>query len=192
MGRLIFNDSKVSLERPMRLLEVFENAGQKAEQEARFLSWVVPITLFPVVQHYVEGTVKKIHISYGPPQGRNEATGYDDNDIQLHICFIEDVKPSKRKQAQGASPNVIHSLDAAHLMLTVHRAPFTITTIHDSFGCLLADMPELYVLIRETFVELYSADPLSFIMDQIHGDISKIEIGTLDVSQIIESEYAFA
>lgn len=192
MGRLVYDSCKLSLKRPMRLLQIFEDAGRKAENEGRFLSWQIPITNFPVVQHYVEGVVKKIHVAYGPKLGSTKATNYDDNDLQLMICFIEDCKPSKRKQAQGASPNAIHSLDAAHLMLTVSDADFHVTTIHDSFGCLLGDMEELFILIRETFVKLYEADPLTHIMTQIGGDISQIEIGNLDVSSILESEYAFA
>ncbi len=191
LGREVFEDCRVSLQRPMRLLSVFEQAGKKAEEAGKFLSWTVPVTNFPVVQNYTEGKVKKIWVQYGPP-GKKVSTGYYDNTLQLAICFIEDVVPSKGKQSQGASPNAIHSLDAAHLALTVHRAEFPITTIHDSFGCLLADMPKLFSLIRETFVELYSADPLTSLMKDIDGDISNVELGNLDINLVLESEYCFA
>lgn len=192
MGRAVYEDCKVSLKRPMRLLSIFEQAGKLAEQEGRFLKWKVPITDFPVTQNYTEGIVRKIYVQYGPPIGQRKTTGYYENTYQLSICFIEDTVPSKHKQSQGASPNAIHSLDAAHLMLTVYRAEFPITTIHDSFGCLLADMPKLFSLIRETFVELYAADPLKSLMEQIGGDISQVEIGELDISLVTESEYCFA
>jgi DNA-directed RNA polymerase len=109
----------------------------------------------------------------------------------LAICFIEDQIPSKGKQAQGASPNAIHSLDAAHLAITCARAEYPITTIHDSFGCLLADMPDLFRLIRHTFLELYNADPLGCIMEEIEGDISNVQFGNLDLSLILDSEYCF-
>jgi DNA-directed RNA polymerase len=66
------------------------------------------------------------------------------------------------------------------------------TTIHDSFGCLLADMPKLFKLVRETFVELYANDPLNSLMEDIQGDISNVEIGTLDLNLILDSEYCFA
>jgi DNA-directed RNA polymerase len=192
MGREIYETCKTSLERPMQLLSIFEKAGKKAEQEDRFLSWNVPLTNFPVVQNYTEGKVKKIYVQYGPPIGPRKSTGYFENTLQLAICFIEDVVPSKGKQAQGASPNAIHSLDAAHLTLTTYRADFPITTIHDSFGCLLADMPKLYKLLRETFVELYDSDPLTKIMEDIDGDISNVQIGDLDISLILDSEYCFS
>jgi DNA-directed RNA polymerase, mitochondrial len=192
LGREVFDDCKISLRRPMQLLSVFEAAGRKAEQEGRFLKWTVPITHFPVVQNYTEGKVKKIWVQYGPRYGEMLNTKHYANEIQLAVCFIEDVKPSKGKQSQGASPNAIHSLDAAHLALTVHKADFPVSTIHDSFGCLLADMPKLYSLIRETFVELYMTDPLTSIMNDIQGDISNIEFGNLDIKLILQSEYCFA
>lgn len=192
MGRMVLETCRTALERPMRLLTVFENAGKKAEEENRFLSWTVPITNFPVIQHYTEGKVKRIYVQYGPAEGARLSTGYFANTLQLHICFIETHVPSKGKQAQGASPNCIHSLDAAHLALTVYRADFPTTTIHDSFGCLLADMPKLYKLVRETFVELYANDPLHSLMNDIQGDISNVEIGTLDLNLILDSEYCFA
>jgi DNA-directed RNA polymerase len=192
LGREIFADCKESLKRPMRLLGVFEEAGRKAEARGEFLSWTVPLTNFPVVQNYTEGVVKKIYVQYGPPIGARLSTGYYANTLQLAVSFVEDVKPSKNKQAQGASPNAIHSLDAAHLATAVYRCDFSVTTIHDSFGSLLADMPDLFRTIRETFVELYSHDPLTSLMKDIDGDISQVQIGTLDLNLVLESEYAFA
>jgi DNA-directed RNA polymerase len=192
MGRAVYDDCKISLKRPMRLLSVFEEAGRAAEDKEEFLSWTVPITNFPAVQHYTEGKVKKIWVQYGAPVGKRLSTGRYENTYQLAICHIEEPIYSKRKQAQGASPNAIHSLDAAHLMLTVNKAEFPITTIHDSFGALLPDLPELFILIRETFVELYEADPLIKLMEDINGDISQVEIGNLDIKNILDSEYAFA
>lgn len=192
IGREIFEDCRQSLERPMRLLTIFEKAGKLAEADGKFLNWTVPVTNFPVVQNYTEGKVKKIYVQYGPPGEVRNSSGYYENTLQLAICFIEDVKPSKGKQSQGASPNAIHSLDAAHLAITVARADFPVTTIHDSFGCLLADMPKLFTLIRETFIELYDTDPLTSLMKDIGGDLTDIELGNLDLKLIKDSEYCFS
>ncbi len=192
MGREVFEDCRVSLYRPMRLLSVFEQAGKLAESEGRFLSWTVPKTNFPVIQYYTEGTTKKIWVQYGPPRGKRLSTGYYENTLQLSICFIEDTKPSKNKQSQGASPNAIHSLDAAHLTMTVNACDFPVTTIHDSFGCLLADMPKLYRIVREQFVELYRENPLYALMEEIRGDISNLKLGDLDINEVLESEYCFS
>lgn len=192
MGNSLYNDCKLSLQRPAQLLGKFEEAGKAAEARDEFLSWTVPVTNFPVVQHYTEGDVRKIWIQYGPPQGERLSTGYFINTFQLHVSFAEDPILSKRKQGLGASPNAIHSLDAAHLMMTVCAAPFDTTTIHDSFGCALADMADLFVIVREQFVRLYEADPLTHILNAMHSTKADLDIGDLDITSILESEYAFA
>jgi DNA-directed RNA polymerase len=192
LGRLVFEDCKVSLKRPMQLLSVFEQAGKNAEEIGQFLRWNVPITNFPVIQNYTEGLVKRVYVQYGPPSGPKLSTGYYENTLQLHVCFIEDRVPSKHKQSQGASPNAIHSLDAAHLMLIVYRAPFNVTTVHDSFGCHLKDMDSLYRITRETFVELYKTNPLHTLFKQIGGNIDLVEFGSLNIEDVLNSEYCFA
>jgi DNA-directed RNA polymerase len=192
LGREIFEDCRLSLKRPMQLLSVFEEAGRKAEARGEFLSWKVPVTNFPVVQNYTEGIVKKVWVQYGPPIGERTSTGYFRNTLQLAICHIENVVPSKGKQSSGASPNAIHSLDAAHLVITVANCDFPVTTIHDSFGARLGDLPRLFKIVRESFVQLYDANPLATLMEDIQGDVSNVEFGTLDVSLILDSEYAFS
>ena len=191
LGRVVFQTCLDIIERPMVLLAIFEAAGKAADAKGEYLRWTVPITNFPVVQHYTEGTVKKVWVQYGPPQGERTSTGYYINTLQLNICHTELLVPAKGEQSRGAAPNAIHSLDAAHLMLTVARSEFPVTTIHDSFGCLLADMPALFKIVRDTFVELYESNPLPTIMEAINADVSSLKVGNLAISLIRESEYCF-
>jgi hypothetical protein len=192
MGRMVYEDCRVSLKKPMRLLEVFEEAGRASEVRETFLSWNVPVTGFPVVQNYTEGIVKQVYVQYGPPKGPRLSSGYFENTLQLRICVLEEQVMSRGKQSQGAAPNIIHSLDAAHLTMTVNACDFPVTTIHDSFGCLAAHMDALYRITREQFVALYKTDPLKDLLSQIGGTLSAIQFGTLDIEDILRSEYAFA
>jgi DNA-directed RNA polymerase len=192
MGRSLYEDCKLSLQRPAQLLAKFEQAGKQAEADNRFLKWTLPVTNFPVVQHYTEGAVKKIYVQYGAPIGERCSTGYFTNTLQLSVCFTENPIISKRKQGLGASPNAIHSLDAAHLMMIVCESPFDTTTIHDSFGCALADMADLFTIVREQFVRLYENDPLERILTEMGVTLDGVEIGALDIRGVLDSEYAFA
>ena len=191
LGRAVYEDCRVSLARPMRLLGVFEAAGKMAEYEGRFLSWKVPVTNFPVVQHYTEGVVKKVWVQYGPPIGDKRSTGYFINTLQISLTFPEEQVISKGKQATGASPNCIHSFDAAHLTMTVDACDFPVTTIHDSFGCLLPDMPRLFKAVREQFARFHNREPLQSVMADMGGDITNVAFGTLDVNLILDTEYSF-
>jgi DNA-directed RNA polymerase len=194
MGNLLYNTCMQNMPRAMKLMKAFEAAGLKAEEENRMLSWSVPITRFPVVQHYVEGEVKAVDVKYGPkPEGEVVASGgRSSNTLQLNVCFFENSIISKRKQALGAAPNIVHSLDAAHLCLTVNRCDFDITTIHDSYGALLPDMDALFRIVRETFVELYTNNPLDILAAELNLDLSEIDLGSLDINQVLDSEYAFS
>ena len=191
LGKLVHDDSIVTIKRPMALLSVFAGAGKRAESEGRFLKWTVPITNFPVVQHYMKGVVKRVHVPYGPKIGHATRSGYYDCDRYLNVCFTEILEPAKGKQESGASPNITHSLDAAHLALTVEMCDFYVTTIHDSYGCLLKDMPVLYKVVREAFVELYKADPLTALLEEFEIPPEIVPLGTLNVSDILLSEYCF-
>ena len=191
LGRLVYDECRVRMARPMRLLGVFEAAGKAAEANGKFLSWTVPITNFPVVQHYVEGAVKKTWVQYGPPEGKRKSTGHFSNTFQLNITYPEFPVASKSKQGSGASPNCIHSFDAAHLMLTAQACPFDITTIHDSFGALLCDMPALFRIVREQFVRFHKSQPLENVLLQMGGDINNVSFGDLDITSILDSQYAF-
>ena len=180
LGRLVYEDCKVSLARPMRVLAILEEAGAKAEKESKFLSWNLPITNAPVVQHYEEGAVKKVNVAYG------------DQTLQLSVAFDEIPVYAKKRQRVAAAPNLVHSLDAAHLMLTKRNCPFDITTVHDAYGALFGDLPELYVIVRESFVELYkSCNVLEYLGEQVGANLEGFEYGTYNVESVIESEYGF-
>ena len=75
--------------------------------------------------------------------------------------------------------------------MTAVACDFPVTTIHDSFGCLLPDMPALFREVRKQFVRFYQHDPLASVMKDIGGDITNVSFGNLDIGLILDSEYAF-
>ena len=69
-------------------------------------------------------------------------------------------KLDNRKQALAIIPNVIHSLDATHLINLINEAEKEkfgpIITIHDCFGTLPSKMEELDYRVKKEFVLLYT------------------------------------
>lgn len=193
LGRLVYTTCTKHLARSIDLLNHFEDCGKEAEMRNDYLSWVVPLTGFPVTQHYIEGKVKKTWIQYGPREGEKLKTNQYSNTKQVLLSYLEQPIPSRNKQAQGAAPNIIHSLDAAHLAFTVASSDYPITTIHDSFGALAGHTEYLYKHVRSTFVFLYEDfDPLNYISESIDLEIDDIDRGTYEVKDTLESEYAFS
>jgi len=192
LGRLIYSSCGSALKRPMQLLKKFEEAGKLAEEDGRFLEWTSQATGFPCVQYYIHGNVRKVWAQYGEPSGPKKSTGYYENTLQLSVSCLEEPVMSPKKQAQGAAPNIIHSLDAAHLSLVVNACDFPVTTVHDSFGCLPEDMDDLYNETRTQFATLYMGDPLGSLMRETGQTLEGLDLGTFSIFEVLESEYAFS
>lgn len=132
-------------------------------------------------------------------------------DVRLQTTIQTDTKGTKKidakKQESGISPNFVHSLDGSHLRKTVTHAhdAYGITyfaLIHDSFGTIPAHAGNLFKAVRETFVGTYEhhdvlADFREQFIDQLHEtQMEKMpplpKRGTLDIREIIKSQFAFA
>lgn len=114
-----------------------------------------------------------------------------------------DVVDSK-KQASALSPNFVHSLDAAVLMLTLSVAKnlgiHNLTMIHDSYATLAADTETLAIALRTAFVTFYENNDVleafrDEILEQLPEGVKLPELpskGELDINQVLNSEYFFA
>ena len=106
-----------------------------------------------------------------------------------------------RSQVNGVVAHLVHSLDAAHMMLTVNRLHSHglrhFAMVHDSFGVQAADVDLLNRVLREEFVGMYSELVMSnFFMEVLKsspvGLPSLPAPGTLDIRQVLDSPYFFA
>ena len=69
------------------------------------------------------------------------------------------------KQRSGITPNFVHALDAAHMILTVNALRRNklrdFAVIHDSYAVHACDVDTLNRTLRKTFVDIYRTDVLS-------------------------------
>jgi DNA-directed RNA polymerase len=98
----------------------------------------------------------------------------------------------KEKQKQSAAPNIVHSIDAVHLTMYIHDTNYPVTVVHDSFGCHAGNMEHAFHDVRKKFVELYELEPLEHIMSQMDALHLIPEKGTLNVAEVLNSDFAFA
>jgi len=112
----------------------------------------------------------------------------------------------RRAQAQGISPNFIHSLDAACLMLTINRALdegiTSFAMVHDSYGVHACEMDKLYVGLRQAFVDVYQGDVMgNFVREATNGLTEEVRNrliaeqpakGTFQLELVNQSQYFFA
>jgi DNA-directed RNA polymerase, mitochondrial len=133
----------------------------------------------------------------------------------LKVEFLTDSKVlDSNKNAQSLSPNYIHSMDAAHLQLTINKAlsrgdtadgagGMSFCMIHDSFGVHAADMDYfLHECIKPSFYEMYKDggvlqkfldEVMPLIPEKSRKNIPALPaLGDLDISEVLDSEFFFS
>ena len=112
----------------------------------------------------------------------------------------------KDAQMLGVSPNFVHSLDAACLMLTVNRAVdegiHDFAMVHDSYGVLAGKMDTLYMGLRQAFVDIYQTDVMGDFLktttaglpEEVYQKLKDAmpKKGTFQIELVKDSKYFFA
>ena len=180
MADLNFKNCMSKLPGPARMLSLFKQLAILANGKSKQFAWTVPITNFPAIQTYFDPESARVEVKW---KGER---------VRFNVITPEISTMNKRKQKQSASPNVIHSFDASHLTMTCLACNFQTVTVHDSFGTAAGNMGELFVIVREMWVEFYESDPLRDLLLQ-HDAIDMMpEVGELDHRAILDSEFAFS
>jgi DNA-directed RNA polymerase len=179
LGNLVYRVCYEKLPGPAKMLRLFQELAKRASAEGKDLCWTVPLTEFPVHQCYREPGAKRVKLTYG------------EDELKVQVVAWEDSKLDKGGQETGAAPNIVHSLDAAHLGAVVAAANYSISVVHDSFGCSAGNMGDLFHLVREKFLMLYAHDPLAMILAESESMDLMPERGNLDIDLILKSDFAF-
>jgi DNA-directed RNA polymerase len=111
-------------------------------------------------------------------------------------------KIDSRKQADGIVAHLVHSMDAAHMMWTIHRLKnegvHHFAMVHDSFGVHACDVDLLNRALREEFVRIYSEPVMWNFFKDLWKNNPGIALpalpppGTLDIRQVLDSPHFFA
>lgn len=168
-----------------------QKATRGISSENKPVVWTVPVTGFQVKQWYTDAIKRQVRtVLHGK--------------VYCPFIYEKGKRIDSRKQGNAISPNLIHSFDAAVLMMTVLAAKEQgirqFSMIHDSYGTVPTDCAKLARVCREEFVRFYTGqDVLALIGDELRSqwdDPSEFptapQRGSLDVTQILQSPYFFA
>jgi DNA-directed RNA polymerase len=165
-----------------------QKAARVIAKQGKVVAWTVPGTGFRVEQAYYSMEGKKVETVLA---GRLIAPRFQvRTGVALH------------RQVNGVSPNIIHSLDAAALMLTVNAAAAegidSFGMIHDSYATVPGDAALLAQVTRRAFFGLYTRhDVIADLYEQFKAQAGDEEVpeppakGDLDLSEVLASEYFF-
>jgi len=152
----------------------------------RGLAWMTPIGL-PVVQERRKPKERRI------PTLAHSFVHYE-YDPKAEIDSVA--------QQNGIVANVVHSLDASHMMLTVRalhaRGIRDYSMVHDSYAVHPCDVDLMNTVLRDTFVAMYEQLTLAHLLGQFRRLAPKGLLlrdppapGPLDLSGIRQSAYFF-
>ena len=163
---------------PMSVMKWIETEVSKIIRSgAEQLEWVTP-SGFAVVQRLNKREKQTVRLQL---LGRCELEVANEGD-----------KVSIMRHKAATAPNLIHSLDASLLHLSVIRFESPIALIHDSVLSRATDMTVLSSLVRETYMDLFAKqDYLTDFAQQIGANTEPPIIGDLEPSTVIDSTYFF-
>lgn len=170
---------KVVVPGPMAVMKWIESEVAAAiKRGATHLKWTTP-SGFVVNQKLNKKEVIRLDLQLLGRCMLSVATG-DTNQVDLN------------HHKNATAPNLIHSLDASLLHLTVLRFNAPIALIHDSVLCRATDMSILSMLVRETYMHLFAEhDYLKDFAQQIGAESEPPIIGDLEPETVIDSTYFF-
>lgn len=175
-------------------MEWLQHAARLVASNGQFVTWTVPATGFQVRQGYAVSTRKRL---------RTILCGA----VYKPTVLVDTNEPRSLKQANAMSPNFIHSLDAAALMLAVQQAAQdgveSFAMVHDSYGAPAGDCEVLARAARQAFVHLYTAhDVIGGLRDELAPQVAEDDReallagfptrGSLDVTGVLASDFFFA
>jgi DNA-directed RNA polymerase len=136
------------------------------------MRWVTPLGL-PVENAYYKPNVKRLKMTLWS-RDVNVPVRYDP---QIVMGYTKELLEHKCRNS--CAPNFVHSLDGAHLGLSVLKCVDNgindFLLIHDSFAALPNQMPKFNRLIREAFVEMYeNNEPLEGVLTNAVDDMMEL------------------
>jgi DNA-directed RNA polymerase len=192
---------------PAGIMNYIRDLAAHRRKQELVLEWRTA-TGFPVANRYQYSRIELVELTLDGIRARHEvANGAID-------------KFKTTKTLDSASPNFVHSLDAAHLIRTVLAANGEdlkdILTVHDCFACLAPHAVRFSQLIRRELLLLHLANPLAELRraniggekqpsDSPFAVLAPLlpqreakpppplpEPGDLDISKLLYGEYSFA
>lgn len=167
------------VEGPMEVMDWIEKeVGKAFKRGATHLTWTTP-SGFVVYQKLHKCTWQNIRMKlFG--------------ETSMRVANGEKPLPDVRHHKNATSPNLIHSLDASLLHLSVLKFDAPIALIHDSVLCRATDMSNLSSVVREVYMEMFTEhDVLQDFADAIGAEGDLPIIGDLKPESVINSTYFF-
>lgn len=184
MRDAIWQGQKAVISQARRIMEWLQEVSTVASDEDQTVTWRSPAGML-IDQAYEKSNKREIVTAV-----RSYTVWEHKTQRQL----------ARGKQRNGVAPNVIHSIDASHLVFTVLRlhelGVRDMMMIHDSYGVHACHVDTLQRVIREEFVKLHEQDILGEFKRGVEAYVESPlppipDKGDYDIQEMLKAEYAF-
>jgi len=151
------------------------------------------------------------HIEYVTPSGFKVVHYYNLVNARRSVAklfgnkelsfFVPSKDVNKKQALQAIAPNYIHSLDAAHMFLTLVRmlqmGIFSLCFIHDSYGCHANYVDDMRDILREEFYKIHNENQLEKFKRDVQNQLGVMlpdppSRGILDLTTVLKSDFFFS
>lgn len=172
-----------------KVMDYVKSIGDVYSERNYHMEWVTP-------------TGWLVQQSYNDTQQKRIKTHIDGDVVSLSFPKDKEIV-NKKRTGLGASPNFIHSLDAAAMTKTINKAKtqgiHDFAMVHDSYGTHSSLMPRMSNILREEFVNMYEQhDVLTELRQHAIRTLGTEDVplpperGSLALSNVLKSDYFFA
>jgi len=180
-------------------MRFFQKCAVALENEGKHFAFTTPLG-YPMHQYYrAEGRAQRPSVVGSDRKGNRKA-----GTKASVATFTDEIKMPKSENA--VAPNVIHAMDATHLMMTVlhcrNQGVNDLLVVHDSFSTSIGHVAELGRCVREAFIDLYDGyclytdvleQTIARLDDPASADLPTVpEKGKLKLDDLIDNPYAFS
>lgn len=190
MGQLIWETMDKELYGAMAVMEWFKAVAKSIGKVQKPLTWSTP---------------SGMSCYYAPRQMKSKSYNIVHNRKQTAYRVLQATDNiDGKKLTSSIAPNIIHSFDASHLVLTTNMCYYNgirdFAFVHDSFGTHPDDAQLLLEITKFTFVETYKVDYLIELETEFKQNYPSAEIppvssyvsyGDYSVEQLKDSDYFF-
>lgn len=187
LSRAVQEGLGVTMESPNRGKEWLREVADIVNSMNKPLVWTTP-SGFEV--HHVYNQVLE-RVSYAELFNKQQLT---------FATVTEDL--DGKAQYLAISPNFIHSLDAAHMFMTIYSmlnvGISAYSFVHDSYGTYATDISSMHTILREEFVKIHKENQLERLKEETEKrygiflpDCPKEEDGFI-IEEVLKSRYFFA
>ena len=197
LGRINYTTISQTLQSVAGAMDYLKGSVAALCAENKGCRWVSP-SGFPVIQHYKMSRSKEIKIylyDRTAKQRKRSKVSLSKTDGRVYT----------RKCLNAVAANFVHSLDSAHMCLSINQAldlgVEDFFMIHDSFGTTAGDARYMYYAVRKSLVTMYEEnDVLAQFDASVRQQLTDPETqlpplpsrGDLDITQIPDSEFCFS